>query len=232
MSVRRTGAPGRVEGNVLLACWAPKGGSGATVVSVALAALLARGSPGGALVVDLDGDVPAAMGLDGAIGPGVGEWLATGPEVPADALARLEVRGPGGVRVLPWGGTAPAVPPDRLAVLLALLASDPRPVVVDCGSRPGEVGAAAIAAASTSLLVMRPCYLALRRAAAEPRPATGVVLVRDGHEALGPEDVTAALGVPVVAVVPVVPEVARAVDAGVLAARLPRALGRGLRHVA
>lgn len=38
---------------MLIACWSPKGGSGTTVVSVALAALASARSPGGALVVAL-----------------------------------------------------------------------------------------------------------------------------------------------------------------------------------
>ena len=45
-------------------------------------------------------------------------------------------------------------------------------------------------------------------------------------------DVAAALGAPVVAVVEIDPAVARAVDAGLLASRLPRGLARELRGVA
>lgn len=217
---------------MLIACWSPKGGSGTTVVAVGLAVLAASGSAGGALVVDLDGDVPAVLGAGGPTGPGIGEWLAAGSSVPADSLARLEVPGPGGVRVLPRGALGDEVAADRVGVLVALLAADPRPVVVDCGSAPGPLRSAVLARATSALLVVRPCYLALRRAVAEPQRATGVVVVREDHRALGPDDVEAALGVPVVAVVPVVPEVARAVDAGVLATRLPRALQRGLARVA
>lgn len=216
---------------MLIACWSPKGGSGTTVVSVALAALLAAARPGGALLVDLDGDAPAALGVDDGGSPGVAGWLAAGEEVPADALARLEAPAPGGVRVLPRGPSPLVAEPGRAAVLVALLAAEPRPVVVDCGSTPGPLDSAVVAAATTSLLVVRPCYLALRRAVAQGRRATGVVVVREDHRALQPADVEAALGVPVVAVVPVTPQVARAVDAGVLGARLPRSLHRSLRPV-
>jgi hypothetical protein len=65
-----------------------KGGSGTTVVSVALASLLARNAPGGALIADLGGDCPSVLGLSDRAGPGLADWLGAGPDVPADALAR------------------------------------------------------------------------------------------------------------------------------------------------
>jgi hypothetical protein len=57
-----------------------------------------------------------------------------------------------------------------------------------------------------------------------------VVVCGDGR-AIGSDDVAAALGVPVLAVVGTDPAVARAVDAGTLGHRLPRSLRRALRHV-
>lgn len=250
---------------MLVACWSVKGGSGTTVVSVALAAVLARSSPRGALVADLCGDVPSVLGIPDPGGPGIAGWLAAGTTVPADGLGRLEVDAGSGLRLLP-AGAAPAVasgvdgggggggadggdggdggvgaedaagapeePAARAAVLAGLLAADGRPVVADCGAAAGAVGLAVAAGAATSLLVLRPCYLALRRALRAPAAPTGVVLVREAGRALGRADVEQVLGVPVVAEVPVDPAVARAVDAGVLGARLPRALSRSLRHVA
>lgn len=220
---------------MLLACWSAKGGSGTTVVSVALASVLAESSPGGALLVDLAGDVPSVLGLPDPAGPGVGGWLAAGSDVPPDALGRLEVQGAGGVRLVPSGGVedgVAVVPPGRPEVLAALLAADPRPVVVDCGSDPSGVVRAVVAAATGSLLVVRPCYLSLRSAQRAALRLTGVVVVRGDGRAIGPDDVAAALGVPVVAVVAEDPQVARSVDAGTLGQRLPRALRRSLRHVA
>ena len=64
-----------------------------------------------------------------------------------------------------------------------------------------------------------------------PLRPTGVVLVDEPSRSLTRADVEAALGVPVVAVVQVDPAVARAVDAGLLASRLPRTLARELRDV-
>ncbi|MBA2436731.1 MAG: hypothetical protein H0V52_00035 [Acidimicrobiia bacterium] len=216
---------------MLIACWSAKGGSGTTVVSVALAGMLARPSSTGALLADLGGDVPAVLGMAEPTGPGLGEWLASGAEVPADALTRLEVPGPGDLRLLPAGAGAPAVP-GRAEVLAAVLAADPRPVVADCGSGPSGPGLAVAAAASASLLVLRPCYLSLRRALQAPMRPSGVILVSEPGRSLGRSDVEDVLGVPVRAVVGIDPAVARAVDAGLLATRLPRGLERALRHAA
>lgn len=216
---------------MLVACWSVKGGSGTTVVSVALACVLARSSPSGALLADLAGDVPAVVGLPEPEGPGVADWLAAGEDVPADALSRLEIQGPAGLRVLP-AGAAPALSAGRGEILAAVLAADGRPVVADCGCGPPEPALSLVASATASLLVLRPCYLALRQALAAPIRPSGVVLVAEPGRALGRTDVEDALGVPVRAVVAVDPGVARAVDAGLLPRRLPRGLARALRHAA
>jgi hypothetical protein len=77
-----------------------------------------------------------------------------------------------------------------------------------------------------SLLVTRPCYLALRRALQEGATsnAAGVVTVTEPGRALDTDDIAAVLGLPVITAIPVRAEIARAVDAGVLAARLPEPL--------
>jgi hypothetical protein len=216
---------------VLVACWSAKGGSGTTVVAAALAAVLARSSSSGAVLVDLAGDVPAVLGLPEPDGPGVAGWLAAGAAVPPDALGRLEVPAVDGLTVLPQGGLLPEAP-GRGEVLAALLAADARPCVVDCGSAPVGPRLAVAAAAAHSLLVLRPCYLALRRAVASPIRPSAAILVEEGGRSIGRRDVEAALGVPVRAVVAHDPKIARAVDAGLLAGRLPGVLQRPLRHVA
>ena len=137
-----------------------------------------------------------------------------------------------GLHLLPAGDPAALVPPGRGDVLASLLAADPRPVVVDCGRAAPGPGSSVAGSASVSLLVLRPCYLALRRALAAPVRPSGVVLVDEPGRALGRDDVEGVLGVPVTAVVALDPAVARAVDAGVLLSRLPRRLARALRNVA
>ena len=216
---------------MLIACWSAKGGSGTTVVSVALAACLARSSPTGALLADLGGDVPAVIGVADPTGPGLGEWLGSGEAVPADALARLEVTGPAGLAVLCAGADVPPAP-GRAEVLAAILGADPRPVVVDCGSGLHGAGLTIAASASASLLVIRPCYLALRLAVQAPVRPSGVILVREAGRSLGRSDVEQVLGAPVRAELDVDPAIARAVDAGLWPVRLPRSVQRALRHAA
>jgi MinD-like ATPase involved in chromosome partitioning or flagellar assembly len=214
---------------VLIACWSAKGGAGTTVVAASLAVLAARAAPG-ALLADLAGDLPAALGLPEPDGPGIAGWLAAGADVPVDALSRLEVAAGHGVGLLPRG--ADSLQPGRGDVLAALLAADLRPVIADCGADPAGAALAIAAAADRSVLVTRPCYLALRRALRAPLRPTEIVLVNEPGRALARADVESVLGAPVTAELTVDPVVARAVDAGLLAARLPRSLERGLRRAA
>ena len=216
---------------MLVACWSAKGGCGTTVIAVALASVLAR-TAGEAVVADLAGDVPAVLGLSEPDGPGIADWLEAGDAVPADALARLEVPGPGGLRILPAGAPRDRDTPGRGDVLAALLGADGRPVVADCGSMPAGTRLAIAAAATASLLVLRPCYLALRRAAAFPLRPSGVVLVDEPGRNLTVADVEDVLQVPVRAVVALDVTIARAVDSGSFGVRLPRRLERSLRHAA
>ncbi len=112
------------------------------------------------------------------------------------------------------------------------LAADRRLVVADCGRASSGAALAVAAGASLSLMVLRPCYLGLRRAVAAPLRASGVVLVAEEGRSLTRRDVEEVLGVPVRAEVPYHAAVARAVDAGLLAARVPRGLERSLRRAA
>jgi hypothetical protein len=194
--------------------------------------MLARDAPAGALLVDLAGDAPAVAGLaDDPSTPGVSEWLQEGPLVPADGLARLEIAVGRGVALLPRGRGPLAA--ERAHALAAVLASDPRPVVVDAGVITGDSVAAVVAAsAPDSLLVTRSCFLALRRALVAPIRPSAVVLVIEEGRALTASDIETVLGAPVRAQVMITAQVARAVDAGVLVSRLPRSLERELRDAA
>ncbi|HEY5154574.1 MAG TPA: hypothetical protein VIJ47_07565, partial [Acidimicrobiales bacterium] len=66
------------------------------------------------------------------------------------------------------------------------------------------------------------------RMVASPLAATGVILVTEPGRALGRRDVEQVVGVDVVAEVPIDAAVARSVDAGLLAGRLPPVLARAL----
>lgn len=215
---------------MLIACWSAKGGAGATVVATGLALALSRSSPLGALLVDLAGDVPAVLGVAEADDAGVLDWLAT-EGADRQGLARLERPAAAGLGLLSAGRHGPrqSAPGERVGALLDALGADPRAVVVDCGTIGPEgtgPGVAVAAGACRSLLVTRPCFLALRRAHGAPLRPSGVVLVREEGRVLGRRDVEDALGVPVVAELDFDPAIARAVDAGLLGSRVPRSLVR------
>lgn len=239
---------------MLTACWSPKGGCGTTVVCCALAVVLARAGddPPGALLVDLSGDLPAALGMVPGGGPGVADWLAADPGVGVEALGAMEVDAGNGLAVLPWvtssssgsppgtgtgGGvrgsqTEHAEPTERAEDLVAGLSAGSRPVLVDCGRADTGPALAVAAAADRSFMVLRPCYLAMRRALEAPIRPSGIIVVREPDRALAVRDIEEVLGVPVLAGVAFDPAVARAVDAGLLARRLPRGLERALRGAA
>lgn len=242
----------------MICCWSAKGGSGTSVVAAALSVAAARRPPG-ALLVDLCGDQPAMLGLRQPEGPGVLDWLADGIDAPPDALARLEIDVIPGLRLLAAGSAddpAPAPAPERAAdnlrggrggshnrnrdrhdqtrLLATLLSAERRQVVIDAGRIDdwSESGAGVLAtSAAVSLLVVRPCYLALRRVVASRVRPTAVVVVSEPWRALTSADVADVVGAPVVAEIAVEGSVARSVDAGLLATRLPRLLDRALREV-
>lgn len=225
--------------------WAAKGGSGCSVVAAAAALLSARRRQ--VLLVDLaGGDQARILGVEPE-GPGLTRWLRH-PNPPPDSLARLEVPVAADIALLPFRGSDLAAdvstgsPPDdvdlgeRWVLLAHLLAADERLVVVDLGlglvpwaashAGPDPVSASVAIAgvAERCTLVTRLCYLALARAMEQPVP-DDVIVVAEPDRALRVADVEAALRVPVAAI-RCDPAVARAVDAGLLTRRLPRALRR------
>ena len=220
---------------MLTACWSVKGGTGTTVVTAALVLGAANiGRP--VVAADFAGDLPAALGLADPGGPGVLEWLAAGPDVPADALARIAHDTSYGITVIPSGVASPLAAPanehagQRLATAVRMVRGG-GPVVADCGRIDSPAKAAFVEASDRSLLILRPCYLAMRKALAAPRP-TGVVLVGEPNRTLRARDVEDVLGVPVVAAIAWEPKIASAVDSGLLTKRLPRPLADAIRAVA
>jgi hypothetical protein len=201
-------------------CWAAKGGVGTTVIAAGLAVAAARRS-GAAVLLESGGDGARLFGREPALAEPPGTAL------PIDGLRRLEVDAGGGIGV--------ATAPEGLepTALVAALAGESRPVVVDAGlavsgdPRPSLVDAM-VAVGARALLVTRCCYLALRAAHRADHHVDGVVVITEPGRSLDAGDVGEALGRPVVAVVPLDPAVARAVDAGVFGARAPRSVLRPL----
>jgi hypothetical protein len=85
----------------------------------------------------------------------------------------------------------------------------------------------------TSLLVIRPCYLALRQAlnCGLCERAFAAVVVTEPGRALRCDDVAAVTGLPVIATIPLRADIARAVDAGVLTDRLPEPLAAAAHQI-
>lgn len=216
---------------MLVTCWSVKGGSGTTVVATALAVLLSRRHAGGTLLVDAGGDVPTVLGLPEPSGPGLFDWFYT-PDVDAGALRRLEVSVTPELQVLPAGNRRSlSADQSTLATERLFEAVSGRAVVVDAGP-PSPLANELASGSTVSLLVLRPCYLALRSAMAAPVRPSAVVLVEEDKRSLDAVDIEEVLGVPVRAVVPWDPAIARSVDAGLLGSRLPGMLASALREAA
>jgi MinD-like ATPase involved in chromosome partitioning or flagellar assembly len=216
---------------VLLAFWSPKGGSGTSVVAAATALALAGDRRTRVRVADLAGDLPAILGLPPEPSRGLASWLAAGPQAPTEALDATALDVVPGLKILPLGAAGAAalsVPPEAGAALGTAL-RDHGEAVLDAGLAAAHPACrAAVEVADASVVVVRSCYLALRRAVRCDlvAAAAGVALVDEPGRALGEDDVSELLGLPILARFPVRTSVARAVDAGVLACGLPAPLAR------
>jgi MinD-like ATPase involved in chromosome partitioning or flagellar assembly len=195
---------------MIILCRSVKGGAGTTVTAAALGLLLSARHRGGGHVVDLQGDMPAALGI-----------------AEPESAAACEVNS--ALRLLPRRIEDNASETQWLS-LVTELQSLRGPVVVDAGTK--LLGSALIDAAAATYLVTRPCYLALRRATTAIHRGgfvvDGCILVNEPGRALTSNDVATVLRTPVRAEIPVDSTISRAVDAGLLAHRVPRALDEGL----
>ena len=210
---------------MLIVCWSVKGGSGTTVVATSLALLHAtRGIH--TTLVDLAGDAPACLGMADPISPGIGHWFEGFTADDTGVLDHLPVRSTADLRVLPVGLANYQGSVAHWESLAAWCARQPGTVVVDAGV--GEPRDALLEVAHESLLVVRGCYLALRRTARLVRRPDGVILLNEPGRALRRPEVESVSGAPVVAQLEWDPVVARSVDAGLLAGRVPRSLREGL----
>ncbi len=210
--------------------WSVKGGVGTSVVAAATAIRLASDDRE-ATLVDLTGDQPALLGMvAGGVPsePGIGDWVAAGDGVAADAIGRLLEDVAPGLRLLRQG-TQPAFDSlddgrRRLVLALEMLARI-GPVVVDAGLDPFEVRSD-LTARHRPVCVLRSCYLALTRAQRVSGPYDRVVLVEEPGRALRTRDVASAVGASDIERVAWDPRVARSVDAGTIVSMLPPPLRR------
>jgi hypothetical protein len=199
---------------VLVALWSPKGGSGTSVLAAACAVVLAR--HGGVRLADLAGDQPAILGLGTDPDTGLADWLAAAPGV------ALVARGSGP------GLLAPVAEAEAGAALAVALRDGPVPCIVDAGRATTPSARALLEVSDAAVVVMRGCYLSLRRAVQSPLlpRTTGIAFVEEAGRSLGVTEVRDVLDLPVLARVPVKSNIARTVDAGVVASRLPEPMAR------
>ena len=217
------------EGGTVIVCWSLKGGSGTTVVSAALALTLAQRNNSTVRIVDLAGDIPSALGIAEPSGEGVTNWLQQPQRAPIQSLqipvtARVSLLPRGSGTLMHHDLTA-----EHCNALATELDTSNELTVVDAGS--GHIPQL-INNATTSLLVIRPCYLALRKAAHLAVKPHGIVLINEPGRSLGKRDVESVVGAPVLVELPLDPTIARCVDAGLLASRIPTMLSQHLAHVA
>ena len=118
---------------MLIVCWSVKGGSGTTVVAAALSLLFAGAHRAGALAVDLDGDLAAALGVTPPSDTGLGDWLSADESVGGHALSRLATPAGAGLDLLARGRASDPASA-RWAVAADALAGDARIVVADAGT--------------------------------------------------------------------------------------------------
>ena len=199
-------------------CWSVKGGVGTTVIAAAVA--LQRSTTHQVRLVDLMGDLPAALGIFEPSDQGIGEWLAN--EAAPETLEHLAVPVTDHLDLLPRGSiSTDAHSLSRLKQFAALPSS--REVVVDAGTNIPFIESL-LPHATTSWLILRPCYLALRRAVSTRFRVDGVVLVNEPGRALSKRDVASVLSAPIVAEVELDPRLSRVIDAGLLTTRLPASM--------
>lgn len=232
----------------MIAMWGPKGGQGVSVTVAALALAQLQRHHGTVAIVDLAGDQPAVLGTTAQHSVGVLDWL--GGDAPASALRRTVLPVTESLTVVPLGGAVtatggvPGYSEARVGDLWRAVESLADMVLVDAGvpGSPGEFTGGqtstawlrrlAVEASDTNLVVVRACYLALRRFRGLGLSCDSAVLVHEAQRALGKGDVADALGVPVATTVDHDPAVARSVDAGLLATRVPRRLDRAMGSLA
>ena len=198
----------------------PKGGNGTTVTATAYALLMAAHGTH-TVLIDLCGDVPAAAGMAEPTTPGVNDWLSESSLSDAQALVTLGTPFDNGLVVVHRGSSFVEGQP-RWSDLANAITTLPMNIVIDAGITflPEELRRAV----THVTMVVKPCYLSLRRASRMQRP-TQLFVVCEESRALTVKDVGHVLGMPVTSEIPYTASISRAVDAGMLPSRAEQLFG-------
>ena len=198
----------------------PKGGNCTTVTATAYALLMAaRGTH--TVLIDLCGDVPAAAGMAEPTTPGINDWLSESSTSDAQALVPLGTPFDKGLVIVHRGSSFVEGHP-RWSDLANAITTLPMNIVIDAGTTflPDELRRAV----THVTMVVKPCYLSLRRASRMQRP-TQLFVVCEESRALTIKDVGHVLGMPVTCEIPYTSAISRAVDAGMLPSRAEQLFG-------
>ena len=198
----------------------PKGGNCTTVTATAYALLMAaRGTH--TVLIDLCGDVPAAAGMAEPTTPGINDWLSESSTSDARALVTLGTPFDNGLVIVHRGSSFVEGQP-RWSDLANAITTLPMNIVIDAGTTflPDELRRAV----THVTMVVKPCYLSLRRASRMQRP-TQLFVVCEESRALTIKDVGHVLGMPVTCEIPYTSAISRAVDAGMLPSRAEQLFG-------
>lgn len=197
-----------------------KGGNCTTVTATAFSLIAAsRGLP--TVLIDLCGDVPSVIGTPEPPSAGINDWLAEDSILDAEALVKLGTPVSPGLVVVHRGARFVQGQP-RWSDLAAAITTLPMNIIVDAGIGylPDELRNAG----AEVTMVVKQCYLSLRRATQLSRP-TNVVVIREEGRALTVKDVGHVIGSPIVAEIPYEASISRAVDAGLLMSRAEQLMG-------
>lgn len=206
---------------------APKGGMGTSVVAAAVAVESARDTP--TVVIDFGGDLARILGVDTLDRQGVGDWLAASGDVGVESLGHLQIEVTSNLALVSRGESMNSrIPVERAMQLVQGLQGGHRRVIADVGvlSDASDPRSIACVAGDRTTCVIRGCYLALTRFGDLPVIVDDVVEIEEPGRTLRTIDIEAVVAMPVSARIPYDPAIARAVDAGLLQRRMPRALRR------
>jgi hypothetical protein len=153
--------------------------------------------------------------------PGINDWLGESSISDAQSLVALGTPFDNDLVIVHRGSSFVEGQP-RWADLANAITTLPMNIIIDAGITfiPDELRSAV----SQVTMVVKPCYLSLRRASRMQRP-TQLFVVCEESRALTIKDVGHVLGMPVTCEIPYTPAISRAVDAGMLPSRAEQLFG-------